>query len=314
MALTSICCHRARRPRGDQHSAATTGLRPAVGVMGITAGLYDIPLQAFLQDRSRPEARGSIMAAYNFLAFAGMLVASGIYWLLTGPFGLSPRVVFLLGGHRHRARHFRHGPAVAVIRPRGWSCGWWCGVSIAFAWRGRRTLPPSGGVLLAANHVSWADGVLIGLACPRHPRMVAYAKYFESPWLGWFGRIGRIIPIGDDAEIDGRIDPRGPRGLGGRARSVCIFPEGGDHPKRQNRGVSPRISVDYEGYRRAGRAGLLGRAVGEHFQLRGRKVLLEMAPPLALSGLDPLRAAASTGRKAPSRSSRPWRNCEHPNP
>ena len=59
--------------------------------MGMTAGLYDIPLQAFVQDRSPPESRGSIMAAYNFLAFTGMLVASGVYWLLSGPLGLSPR-------------------------------------------------------------------------------------------------------------------------------------------------------------------------------------------------------------------------------
>jgi len=53
---------------------------------------------------------------------------------------------------------------------------------------------PRAAALVVANHVSWADGVLLGLACPRHPRMVAYAKYFESRWLNWFGRIGRIIP------------------------------------------------------------------------------------------------------------------------
>ena len=57
--------------------------------LGITAGLYDIPLQAFLQDRSPAESRGSIMAAYNFMAFAGMLAASGVYWLLSGPLGLA---------------------------------------------------------------------------------------------------------------------------------------------------------------------------------------------------------------------------------
>ncbi len=61
---------------------------------------------------------------------------------------------------------------------------------------GLENVPEHGGALVVANHVSWADGVLLGLACPRHPRMVAYAKYFESPWLGWFGRLGRIIPIG----------------------------------------------------------------------------------------------------------------------
>ena len=66
--------------------------------MGVTAGLYDIPLQAFIQDRSPVESRGSIMAAYNFLCFAGMLAASGVYWLLSGPLGLSARWIFVVGG------------------------------------------------------------------------------------------------------------------------------------------------------------------------------------------------------------------------
>ena len=26
--------------------------------------------------------------------------------------------------------------------------------------------------------------------------MIAFAKYFDNPWLSWFGRLGRIIPIG----------------------------------------------------------------------------------------------------------------------
>jgi len=48
-------------------------------ILGTAAGLYEIPLQAFLQARSPAESRGSILAATNFLCFSGMLLASVVF-------------------------------------------------------------------------------------------------------------------------------------------------------------------------------------------------------------------------------------------
>ena len=85
---------------------------------------------------------------------------------------------------------------------------------------------PAGGALVVANHVSWADGVLLGLACPRHPRMIAYAEYFQNRWLGWFGRLGRIIPIGTTRKS--MVESiRAAREALQQGELVCIFPEGG---------------------------------------------------------------------------------------
>jgi len=84
---------------------------------------------------------------------------------------------------------------------------------------------PTGGALVVANHVSWADGVLLGLACPRHPRMVAFAEYFENRWFGWFGRLGRIIPIGSTRKSMVR-SIRLVREALREGELVCIFPEG----------------------------------------------------------------------------------------
>ena len=195
--------------------------------LGMTAGLYDIPLQAFLQDRSPAESRGSIMAAYNFMAFAGMLAASGVYWLLSSPhvLGLSARSIFLVGGLvtvpvtffiiRRLPFQTTHLAVRSLV-----ACMYRLRVE------GRENVPPTGGALLVANHVSWADGVLLGLACPRHPRMVAYAKYFESPWLGWFGRLSRIIPIGTTRKSMAE-SIRVAREALQQGEMVCIFPEGG---------------------------------------------------------------------------------------
>jgi acyl-[acyl-carrier-protein]-phospholipid O-acyltransferase/long-chain-fatty-acid--[acyl-carrier-protein] ligase len=56
--------------------------------------------------------------------------------------------------------------------------------------------------------------------------MVAYAKYFESRWLGWFGRLGRIIPIGTTRKSMAE-SIRAAREALQQGEVVCIFPEGG---------------------------------------------------------------------------------------
>ena len=211
--------------------------------MGVTAGLYDIPLQAFLQDRSPPESRGSIMAAYNFLAFAGMLAASGVYWLLSGPLGLSARTIFLVGGiitvpvtisivrllpfqttrlavrlltdcmYRVRVEGLENVPA----RRRRW---WW----------------PTTSVGPTASCWAWPARDI--------PRMVAYAKYFENPLAGLVWPAGPDHPHRHDPEVDGRIDPRRPRGLA-TGRIGVHLSRRRDQPQRRNAGVPARASCRY---------------------------------------------------------------------
>ena len=47
--------------------------------LGMSAGLFNIPLTAYMQHRSPVESRGSILAANNFLTFSTILVASLLY-------------------------------------------------------------------------------------------------------------------------------------------------------------------------------------------------------------------------------------------
>jgi len=192
--------------------------------LGIMAGLYDIPLEAFLQDRSPPESRGSIMAAYNFLTFTGMLLASGAYLLLSGLLGLRPPTIFLVNGFVTilvtifvvRRLPFETTRLFARLLT---------GCMYRVRVEGLENVP-AGGALVVANHVSWADGVLLGLACPRHPRMIAYSEYFQNRWLGWFGRLGRIIPIGPSRKS--MVESiRASRVALQQGELVCIFPEGG---------------------------------------------------------------------------------------
>ncbi len=54
---------------------------------------------------------------------------------------------------------------------------------------GRENVPASGAVLLASNHLSFIDSMVIPLSAPRRVRYLAKAEYFTSPGIGgWFTR------------------------------------------------------------------------------------------------------------------------------
>ena len=53
---------------------------------------------------------------------------------------------------------------------------------------GRDHVPASGGVLLIANHTSYADPPIVGAACPRPVNFMAKAELFRIPLLSGFIR------------------------------------------------------------------------------------------------------------------------------
>ena len=60
-------------------------------LLGISAGLYDVPLLATLQTKSPEEHRGRILAAYNFCSFAAMAIFSVVQGFLASPPGFKER-------------------------------------------------------------------------------------------------------------------------------------------------------------------------------------------------------------------------------
>ncbi|MCU4184096.1 1-acyl-sn-glycerol-3-phosphate acyltransferase [Acidiferrimicrobium sp. IK] len=60
---------------------------------------------------------------------------------------------------------------------------------------GREHLPAQGPVILAANHVSFLDNLVIPLISPRRVTFLAKAEYFDDKRVAWFFRLGGQIPI-----------------------------------------------------------------------------------------------------------------------
>jgi 1-acyl-sn-glycerol-3-phosphate acyltransferase len=92
-------------------------------------------------------------------------------------------------------------------------------------WRRRELIPPSGGVIIAANHQTYMDPFWVGCPVTRPVRFLAWDAAFNWPVIGFFLRMFGAWPL----QLEG-VDPKPIRRSlqwireGG---AVVIFPEGG---------------------------------------------------------------------------------------
>jgi len=269
-------------------------------MLGLSAGLFDVPLQAYLQKHSPPQSRGTILAAYNFMAFAAILLASPISWILCEPLGLSARQVFVVSGIGTLAvlivivskipRQTLRLILEALIR---------LGYRVRI--EGLEHFPQHGPVMLVANHLSYLDGFLLGVLLPRRVRFIVYADYFTGWWVRWFAWLAEVIPIypGKRSVV---VSLRNAQEALLAGRVVGVFPEGTLSPDGQIhefqpgflrviRGTeAPVIPVYLDGLwgsvfsRSGGR--ILWKVLRRVMSLRRRRVLIRIGPAIR----DPLDA------------------------
>ncbi|WP_373652109.1 acyl-[ACP]--phospholipid O-acyltransferase [Schlesneria sp. DSM 10557] len=195
--------------------------------LGASAGLFDVPLESFLQQESEPRYLGQVIGATNFLAFSGILLISGLYYLMIDRMGISPSTIFLMVG----VGTIPVALYVIVLLPQAAiRFVFWLVVKLFYRVRphGLTNIPQTGGALLTPNHISFVDGLLLLITVPRPVRFIIYADFVYNPRLNWLAKIFDAIPI----KADG-----GPKTLIQSLRTasealqngelVCIFPEGG---------------------------------------------------------------------------------------
>lgn len=71
---------------------------PVVMILGLFGGMYQIPMDSYIQVTSPSKSRGQIVAATNFLSFIGVLSASMLVYLVTEVFGLDADKGFTIVG------------------------------------------------------------------------------------------------------------------------------------------------------------------------------------------------------------------------
>ncbi|WP_339735035.1 acyl-[ACP]--phospholipid O-acyltransferase [uncultured Gimesia sp.] len=195
-------------------------------LLGVSSGLFDIPLETFLQHRSDVKTRGSILAAANFLAFSFILFASFGFWVMQDCLKMSASQIFMVIGLLTipvGIYIFKLLPN-ATIRFMVWlvSC-----TIYKLRVKGLKNLPKEGGALLVANHVSWLDGIFLILTSTRPVRMIAFSTYVQGPWISWLTEMYNTIPINvEDGPKALMRSIKVARTAINDGELVCIFAEG----------------------------------------------------------------------------------------
>jgi 1-acyl-sn-glycerol-3-phosphate acyltransferase len=90
---------------------------------------------------------------------------------------------------------------------------------------GTENVPKNGGFILASNHLSNLDPVVLGIACPRELYFMAKEELFKNKFFGWIVSNCNAFPVkrgrADLSAIKEAIE------LVNQGRVLLIFPEGG---------------------------------------------------------------------------------------
>ena len=196
-------------------------------LLSLFAGLYSVPMYALIQMRAQPTHRARIIAANNILNALFMIASSLIAGALLGA-GFTVPQIFLFTGIANAVVAFYIFLLVPeyLLRFVAW-------VLSRFVYRfkvqGDENIPAQGAAILACNHVSFVDAVLLMAASPRPIYFVMDHRIFRVPVLGWLFKLAKAIPIAPYKE-----DPATYEAAFSRAAQVlregdllAIFPEGG---------------------------------------------------------------------------------------
>jgi 1-acyl-sn-glycerol-3-phosphate acyltransferase len=169
-------------------------------MMGVCGGLYTVPLYVLIQIRSDPERRSRIIAANNILNALLMVLASliavGLFALkVTIPqlFVVTAALTLLVA-----IAAFAAAPQ-HVLR-----CLAWLVTHTLYRVRvkGLENIPETGACILACNHVSYADSVLLAGVVRRPIRFVIDHQIYKTPVLHSVFKLNRTIPVASCRESD----------------------------------------------------------------------------------------------------------------
>lgn len=214
-----------------------------LGMMGVFAGMFVVPLQANIQARTPQDRRARVVAANNIMNAMFMVVGAGfaIAWLGIGDvpglvlalaiinipwIGDVPSLLLALA-------IINIGVAVYIFHQvPEFSMRFLVWLISHSMYRVRHhnleAIPERGAAIIVCNHVSYVDAPLLAGAVRRPIRFVMHKDIHKIPVLNFIFRTGRTIPIAaekEDAELfQSAFDAVREGLLAGDL--LCVFPEG----------------------------------------------------------------------------------------
>ncbi|HLY97433.1 MAG TPA: acyl-[ACP]--phospholipid O-acyltransferase [Candidatus Angelobacter sp.] len=208
------------------HNLSFTHVLILLAALGFSAGFFAVPVNALIQHRPDKKDRGGVIAAANLLSFVGIGGASGIYYFFQHYAHMGPSSIFLAVSLVTIAATIYVLCLLpdALLRLLLW-------IATHTLYRihleGHKNIPAKGGALLAPNHISLVDALLLLASIDRPIRFIMFKDIYDHPLVKPFAGIMRAIPISSQLR---------PRELIQSLRTatqalkdgeiVCIFPEG----------------------------------------------------------------------------------------
>ncbi len=184
-------------------------------VLGLTSGMFEVPLATYLQRKTELHLRGAVMAASNFLTFTGGVLITGVFYLLAGdpividdtslgvPLGAEPLTIFLVIA----------GITLPVLLYMLWilpleSARFVARIGLSCRYRitvvGAEHLPDRDGVLILCRSTRPLDLILLGVSAPRPPWRIYVAEPSDS-W--WIRQLGGMRAFDSDAGVESLREP-----------------------------------------------------------------------------------------------------------
>jgi len=194
-------------------------------LLGISGGIFIVPLQAYLQAHAGERSKGKVIAASNVLTFTGVFLGAGIFEALSGPLRLAPNQVLLVMS----ALSFVATAYILTVLPDFMVrlCLWLLTHTFYRIQAHGESLPTRGPALLVCNHVSFVDPFLIGACTQRFIRFLMHRRFYETPGIHSLARLMGAIPISETdkpRQMVASLREAQQRLLEGDL--VCIFAEG----------------------------------------------------------------------------------------
>ncbi|HSB79246.1 MAG TPA: acyl-[ACP]--phospholipid O-acyltransferase [Candidatus Methylomirabilis sp.] len=197
-----------------------------LAALGFSAGFFAVPINALIQHRPDPKAKGGVIAAANLLSFVGIGAASGLYYVCQHVLHLDPSAIFLAVSLVTIAAtlYVVYLLPDALLRFLLWLLSH---TLYRIHLEGREQIPDKGGALLVPNHVSMVDAILLIASAGRPIRFLMFKDNYDHPLVHPFARLLGVIPISSQFRPREMIHALRVASQALRdGELVCIFPEG----------------------------------------------------------------------------------------
>jgi hypothetical protein len=193
--------------------------------IGLFGGFYTVPLYAMIQTRTIKEHMSRIIAANNILNSIFMVASAIVAIILLKFLSISQLFLALSLFNWVVAYYIYKTIPEFYLRFMTWFV-------LTFMYRIKTNnlsnIPSEGAAVIAVNHVSFVDALIITSEIKRPMRFIMYYKIFNIPVLNWLFRQMGGIPIAgikEDPKILEQCYAKIKEALE-NGELVCIFPEG----------------------------------------------------------------------------------------